>query len=1242
MAVIGLVKAIFQLDVNQAVSASKQLNTALTTTGAGMQKLGAAGTVVGGALTAGLTVPILGAAAASIKFAADFNAAMTQSTAIMTEFSSASELTAGQQTELKTRMEETARAMSVEFNIASADVAEGFFFLASAGLTAEQQIAALPQVTAFAKAGMFDLATATDLATDAQSALGLTVPDAQQNLENLTRVTDVLVKANTLANASVEQFSVAMTTKAGAALKILGKDIEEGTAVLAAFADQGVKGQLAGTGLNIVLRDLSTKALKNASAFRENKVAVFDASGEMNNMGDIVGDLEKRLDGMSDAEAKATLLSLGFADKSIIFIQTLIGMSDKIKLYEEDLRKAGGTTQEVADKQMQAFTEQMGKVKMALIDVAVEIGAELLPKIQQFVNDAVLPAIEKLKEWADSFADMDTATQVVIIGLAGAAAAIGPVILVASQLLFQFSMIVTAIPTMITLLKGLQAAFVVVRIAAFATLGVLLQIAAAFGAGVAIGTAIRNYKGFGEALDKFTLKLLKVEEITSRGQLLMSEEDLALMTKVRELMKEGLIPEEALHSVEQAEGLMRAYTTSLRESSGAVQNLSKVEKDGLSTKEKLAKEGDALFESQAEKEAKLAAAVEAAAEAKAKAWDDFVKQVKIDGEILEIEMEKQAAREKEAAFFAQDFGAPSFNVLGIRDAPQPGAIGQIDPDATTESEILAKNMEAADAASKEFLESMEGISALANIIGGKAGSLVGSFSAIGGSLKGLMAAGGEGASGFGGIASGIGNTFSAGMEEAGGKGALGLLGGLSSVMPMIGPMIGPAIQAVTALFKIGARSWKTVAEEAGRDMGVSISQGLAEQIHQAGGNIQEFLPEIFAEGALSADALAREVGDIFSVFEQGDISQQAASESLRESIPLLIENYSQLGEAGESEIQRILEAADRLGFEMDELNDLVQAAFAPSTVEGLMEAFELTREQVLALEESTGVKIQTNLQRMAAEAGITAKEMRAVAAAAAEQGFEIDEIAPLAEALGITVAQLAESWGVDVASATEDAGDALAGNTQEIENAVDAAKRLEAALRDAASVNINIPTGDGGGSSPPPPGAYQGAIVHKMAFGGFRNDRGDDIGGFSGRTGMGIREARGGSLVTRPTVIAGENGAEVVAPVRAIFGSLASKVSGDVQRQVGRSIERASMVSASQANLIVSEVRRGRLESQKPKTDAVVAAQLGGLRSVMASQPAAQAETLAELRVMTDAIQQLDRKLARGVRDGIQQGRTNL
>ena len=329
-----------------------------------------------GQIAAGVGVAVAGLAAISVKAFAEFDAAMVKSTAIMGGISDT----------MKGEMSDAAREVAKATTFSASQAAESFFFLASAGLDAEQSIAAMPKVANFAQAGMFDMALATDLLTDAQSALGLSVDDTQQNMENMARVSDVLVRANVLANASVQQFSEALTNKAGAALKALGKDVEEGVAVLAAFADQGIKGDYAGTQLGIVLRDLSTKAIKNGGAFRAMGIEVFDSTGEMNNLADIIGDLEGALDGMSDKTQKATLLQMGFSDKSLASLQALLGTSEAIREYEGELRNAAGTTDEVAQNQLTSFSAQLDLMKSKFVDIGIEIGSKLAPALQSFVG----------------------------------------------------------------------------------------------------------------------------------------------------------------------------------------------------------------------------------------------------------------------------------------------------------------------------------------------------------------------------------------------------------------------------------------------------------------------------------------------------------------------------------------------------------------------------------------------------------------------------------------------------------------------------------------------------------------------------------------------------------------------------------------------------------------------------------------------------------------------------------------
>ena len=166
-----------------------------------------------------------------------------------------------------------------------------------------------------------------------------------------------------MANASVQQFSEALTTKSGAALKVVNKDIEEGVAVLAAFADRGVKGAEAGEKLNQVLRDIPRATAKNSEEFAKLGLNMFDTEGNMKNVADIVEELDAVLGPMSDELKASTLDQLGLNRGVADAVKILSGAGDQIREYEQALRDAAGATEEVADKQIDSLAGQADILK---------------------------------------------------------------------------------------------------------------------------------------------------------------------------------------------------------------------------------------------------------------------------------------------------------------------------------------------------------------------------------------------------------------------------------------------------------------------------------------------------------------------------------------------------------------------------------------------------------------------------------------------------------------------------------------------------------------------------------------------------------------------------------------------------------------------------------------------------------------------------------------------------------------
>lgn len=351
-------------------------------TGGVMKSMGRPMMAAGAAIVA----PVAGA----VKAYADVEAAMVQSTAIMGGVTQAT----------FDRMQRVAVETSKVTRHSAEDLAASYFYLASAGMDAEASMAALPQVARFAQAGMFDLQQATDLLTDAQTALGLTVKgDAAANLANMTRLSDVLVRANTLANASVEQFSAALTNKAAAGLRAMNKTAEEGVAVLAAFADQGLKGVTAGERLSIMLQQLPKLAVKEAPAFERYGVEIFDSQGNLKNVAEVVRQFEAATRGMSDAERAAAFESMKISEALADGLTQLIGTSDQIESYQRQLERASGFTNDVAAKNAAGLTAELGALGKSFENLGTTMAGSFGGRLAGLVSK-VTAAVNTLETWA--------------------------------------------------------------------------------------------------------------------------------------------------------------------------------------------------------------------------------------------------------------------------------------------------------------------------------------------------------------------------------------------------------------------------------------------------------------------------------------------------------------------------------------------------------------------------------------------------------------------------------------------------------------------------------------------------------------------------------------------------------------------------------------------------------------------------------------------------------------------------
>lgn len=331
---------------------------------------------------------------ASVKAFASFDDAMVKSLAIMGDVSDG----------MKEDMRSLALQLSTESVTSAKELGKAYFYLASAGLDASQAMASLATVDQFAVAGTFDMALATDLLTDAQSALGLTVKNTAQNIKNMTRIGDVLVGANTMANATVQQFSESLTNEAGPAMKHFKIELEEGVAVLAAYADQGIKGAKASTMFGRMLRLLDKGFRENKKEWDDFEISIYDTLGELKPLNVIIDDLTGLLGNLSTEEKGVVLDMLGFKARTQQTILPLLGLGDAVKDYHDRLKAAGGLMKDVAEKNMKSFSAQMKILWNNIVGVSIAVGSRFAPGIKR-MSDLFIKNRRVIEYWATYFAD---------------------------------------------------------------------------------------------------------------------------------------------------------------------------------------------------------------------------------------------------------------------------------------------------------------------------------------------------------------------------------------------------------------------------------------------------------------------------------------------------------------------------------------------------------------------------------------------------------------------------------------------------------------------------------------------------------------------------------------------------------------------------------------------------------------------------------------------------------------------
>lgn len=459
---------------SEADSATKNIATKI---GSNLQSAGKSITSAGKTLTTHVTVPIVGLGTAAVKTTSDFESAMSKVSAI--SGATGSDLNA---------LNQKAQEMGAKTKFSATESAEAFTYMAMAGWKTEDMLQGIDGIMALAAADGLDLATTSDIVTDALTAFGLSADDSGH-------FADVLAAAASNANTNVsllgESFKYAAPV-AGA----LGYSAEDTAIALGLMANAGIKGSQGGTALRSSLSRLIKPTDDVAALMEQYGLSMTNADGSMKSLGEVMEMLRTKMGGLSEAEQAQAAATL-FGQEAMSGMLAVINASDSdYEKLTSAIYGADGAAQQMADTMLDNLSGQLTLLKSALEGLAIQFGEILMPYIKQFVQ-WLQNLVQKLQE-------MTSEQKEQIVKWAAFAAAIGPVLLAVGKL-------VTGIGNVISVFGKLKTAIPAVKGALVAVKGAIAGISAPVVAVVAvIGTLVAAFATLWKTNEEFRNKITAI------------------------------------------------------------------------------------------------------------------------------------------------------------------------------------------------------------------------------------------------------------------------------------------------------------------------------------------------------------------------------------------------------------------------------------------------------------------------------------------------------------------------------------------------------------------------------------------------------------------------------------------------------------------------------------------------------------------------------------------------------------
>lgn len=363
---------------------------------------------VGGTLTSvgqkllPLSTGIAGIGVAAVKTTADFDSEMSKVSAI----------SGATGTDLD-KLRGKAREMGAKTKFSASEAAQGMQYMAMAGWKTQDMMDGLEGIMNLAAASGEDLASTSDIVTDALTAFGLSAKDS-------SHFSDILAAASSNANTNVSMMGETFKY-AAPVLGSLGYTAEDAALAIGLMANAGIKSSQAGTALRGAITNLAKPTDTVAAAMDKYGISLTDSSGKMLSLRELMEQLRQKLGGLSEAEQAQAAAAL-FGKEAMSGMLAIINGSDKdFEKLAGAIDNCDGSSEKMANTMNDNLQGQITILMSQLQELAISFGEILMPKIRDIVTH--------IQNFVDKLNAMDEGQKETILRIGMFVAALAPMLM---------------------------------------------------------------------------------------------------------------------------------------------------------------------------------------------------------------------------------------------------------------------------------------------------------------------------------------------------------------------------------------------------------------------------------------------------------------------------------------------------------------------------------------------------------------------------------------------------------------------------------------------------------------------------------------------------------------------------------------------------------------------------------------------------------------------------------------------